>query len=103
MTLVWSCKRFHIEYISTNPLWSSPFSKSSHDKPLVNFLIIDLIIGFFEFFVAKYTKEHLQTIFKMVLKAQTLFSDKYYEKLLKARLPNIYYSKSYIKYYNFCQ
>ena len=73
-----------------------------HDKLLINFIITDLIADLFESFIIKYKKKNLQKIFKIVLKTRVFLSNKLYKKLLKTRSSNIYYSKSYIKYYNFC-
>ena len=65
--------------------------------------IIDSATGFVRSFVAKYIEKNLQQFLKTVLKAQVLFSDEFCEKFLKARLSDVYCSKSHIEYYNFCQ
>lgn len=39
----------------------------------------------------------------MVLKTWVFSFNKFYKKLFKTKLLNIYYSESYIKYYNFYQ
>ena len=84
---------------------SSPLSIFNYDKPPINFLIIELIgdpvVGYFGLSIAKYTKEYLQKIFKIVLRAQISSFNKPCKKLLKAISSDIYYSKSYIEYYNF--
>ena len=53
--------------------------------------------------VAKYTEKDLQKILRTVLKTQAPPSDGIREKLLKARLPNVYYGNSHMECYNFCQ
>ena len=73
--------------------------KSSYDKTLVNLPTVTLSKPP----IAKYTEEDLQKIFKTVLEAQTPPFDGLCEKPLKAKSPDIYYSKSYIESYNFCQ
>ena len=72
--------------------------ESNHDKALVDFSI-----GPSTLLVAKYTEKNLQKIFKTVLEAQALPSDGPFEKLLKARSPDVYHDKSHIECYNFCQ
>ena len=52
--------------------------------------------------VAKYTEKDLQRILRTVLKAWAP-SDGAHEKLLNARLPDVYCSKSHMECYNFCQ
>ena len=76
--------------------------ESNHDKLLVYSPIIDSIIGLFGPSITKYTEKNLQKILKIVLKTQALF-DGSYEKLLKARLADMYYGKFYIECYNFYQ
>ena len=53
--------------------------------------------------VAKYTEKDLQKILKTVFEAWAPPSDSPYEKLLKAKSSNVYYGKSVIECYNFCQ
>ena len=53
--------------------------------------------------VAKYTEEDLQKILRTALEAQAPPSDGPREKPLKARLPDVYRSKSHMEYYNFCR
>ena len=62
--------------------------------------------------VPKYSKDNLQQILKTVLEAQApasvpvlacATSEKPQDKPLKARSPKIYYEKSYMDFYNFCQ
>lgn len=48
-------------------------------------------------------EEDLQKILKNVLKARVFSSNKSCKKFLTARLSYIYYGKSHIKCYNFCQ
>ena len=56
------------------------------------------------FLVLKYTEKDWQQILKTLLKAQApITSEKFQNKLLKAYSPNVYRSKFYIEYYNFCQ
>ena len=73
----------------------SPPLESSHDKSLANLPVV-------KFLVIKYTKKDLQKILRTVFKAQVPPFDGVCEKLLKARLPDIYYGNSHIEYYNFC-
>ena len=82
--------------ISKGLLKSSPPPKSSHDKTLVNPPAVKPP-------VAKYIEEDLHRILRTVFKAQAPPFDNAREKLLKGRLPDVYYGKSYIEYYNFCQ
>ena len=54
--------------------------------------------------VLKYTEKDLQRIFKTVLEAQVpTIAEEPWDKLLKARSPDVYQEKSHIEYYNFCQ
>ena len=66
--------------------------------------------------VSKYSKDDLQQIFKTVLEVQAPMStsapipalaaaafEKPRNKPLKARSPNVYYAKSHMDCYNFCQ
>ena len=76
---------------------SAPSLKYNHDN------FIDPIIGLFKPLIIKYPKKDLQKIFKIVLKAQASPFNGPYEKPLKTRLFDVYCSKSYIEYYNFCQ
>ena len=78
---------------------SSPASESSYNKTLVN----PPAVGFSKLFIAKYIEKNLHKIPKTILEVQASPTDKLREKLLKARLPDIYYSNSHIEYYNFCQ
>ena len=83
------------EHIFEDLSGSSPHPESSYDKGPVNPPAKPSI--------AKYTKENLQKIFKTVLEAQVSPFDGPREKLMKARSPNVYYNKSYMECYNFCQ
>ena len=74
---------------------SSPPPEFIHDETPVNPPTLKSLI-------AKYTEENLQRILRTVLKARPP-SDSAREKPLKARLPNVYYGKSHIECYNFCQ
>ena len=65
--------------------------------------IVDSGAGSVGLFIAKYIEEDPQQILKAVLEAQVPTSNKPHEKLLKARLPNVYCSKSHIECYNICQ
>ena len=61
--------------------------------------------------IARYSKKDLQWIFKTVLETTALglalqplvFLNGPLTKFLKARFPNLYYSKTHIECYNFCQ
>ena len=53
--------------------------------------------------MAKYTEEDLQQILKAVLEAQVPAFDEPREKLWKARTHDLYYGKSHMECYNFCQ
>ena len=75
--------------------------ESSHDKPLVNFYIIDFNVNFSRPFIAKYTEENLQKILKTVLETCIPLFDRPREQLLKVRSSNIYCDKFHIEYYNF--
>ena len=83
------------EYISEDPLESLPPPESSHNEGLINPPTESLI--------AKYTEKDLQKILRIVLKARAPSSDGPREKPLKARLPDVYCSKSHMECYNFCQ
>ena len=80
---------------SKGPLGSSPLPESINDKTLVNPPAVKLP-------VAKYTEENLQKILRTVLKARAP-SDGTREKPLKARSLDVYYGKSHMEFYNFCQ
>ena len=95
MTSVRGRGRLCWERTSKGPLGSSPLLESSYNEVPVNLLA--------EPPVAKYTKKNLQKIFRIVFKARALPSDGPHEKPLKARLPDVYYGKSYVECYNFCQ
>ena len=77
---------------------SSPLPELDYNKAPV-----DSPISLSTPLVAKYTKEDLQKIFRTILEAQASSSDRPYEKQLKARSPEIYYGKSHMECYNFCQ
>ena len=53
--------------------------------------------------IAKYTEKNLQKILRLVLETQAPSSDGPRKKLLKIRSPDVYYGKSHIECYNFCQ
>ena len=92
-----------MKHISKSLLMSLFSLKLSYNKLLFDFLIIDLIIDSFRFFITKYIEKDLQKILKKILKAYIFFSNRLCKKLLKVRLSDIYYNKSHIEYYNFCQ
>ena len=52
--------------------------------------------------IAKYIEENLYKILKTILKTQALAFNGFYKKFLKSKSLDVYYSKSYRKYYNFC-
>ena len=99
MTLIRGRKCTCRERTSKDLLGSSPPPKSSHNKALVN----PLAIGPSKPPITKYIKENLQKIFKTVLEAQAPPFDRPREKLLKARLFDVYCDKFHMEYYNFCQ
>lgn len=103
MTSIRGHKHFCKKHIFEGLLESSSLPKSRYDKLSVDFFIVDPIVDFLKFFITKYIEEDLQKILRMVLKTRVFFSNKLNEKSLKARLPDIYYNKSYIEYYNFYQ
>ena len=84
------------EYASEGPPRSSLPSESSQDEALVNPPAVEPPI-------AKYTEEDLQRIFRTVLEARAPPSDGACEKPLNARSPDVYYGKSHMECYNFCQ
>ena len=92
MTLIWGRRCSCRERISEESL---PPPDSIHDETPVNRPTVKPP-------VAKYTEEDLQRILRKVLEARAP-SDGACEKPLKARLPDVYYGKSHIKCYNFCQ
>lgn len=59
-------------------------------------------------FIAKYTKQDLQHIFKIVLKAQAFilafitFPEDSKERFFKDCFSDVYYEKNYLDCYNFC-
>lgn len=64
----------------------------------------DAVIPTATFAIPKYVEEDLQQILKIVLEVWTLAtSEEPQDKLLKARSLNVYYERSYIECYNFCQ
>ena len=65
--------------------------------------ILDPGAGSVRLLMAKYIEKDLQQILKAVLEAQVPASNKPLEKLLKARSPDVYYGKSHMECYNFCQ
>ena len=83
------------ERISESLLESLPPPEPSHDETPVNLLA--------EPPVAKYIEEDLQRIFRTVLKTRVSSFHSLREKPLKAKLPDVYYGKSHIECYNFCQ
>lgn len=103
ITSIWGYGYLHKKHIYKSISESLFLLEFSYNKPLINFSIINFIVGPFGFFVAKYIEKDLQKILKTILKAHALFFDRPFKKLLKARLPNKYYSKSHMEYYNFCQ
>ena len=78
------------------PLGSLPPPESSYDEAPVNPPAIEPP-------VAKYTEEDLQRILRTVLEARAPPSDGVREKSLKAKSPDVYYGKSHMECYNFCQ
>ena len=83
MTSIQGCGRTCKEHISKSRLGSSLFPKSNHDKTPVKPPTI-------KFPIAKYTEEDLHRILKTVFEAWAPPFDGTREKLLKARLPNVY-------------
>lgn len=56
----------------------------------------------------KYLKNDLQHIFKTILEAKILITliailNKYFQRLFKAKFPNVYHGKTHMECYNFCQ
>ena len=100
MTSIQSRKRLRRKRTLKDFSRFSTFLESTNNKPFFDSSIIDSIVGLFGLFIAKYIEENLQKIFKTVLKAQACHSDRFCKKQLKARLPNVYYGKFHIKYYN---
>lgn len=88
--------------ITESLLGSLLLLKSSNDKLLIDSLIDNLIVDSFKLFVTKYIEEILQKIFKTVLETCDPFFDLPRERLLKARLSDVYYNKLYMNYYKFC-
>lgn len=80
-----------------------PLLKSIYDKLLIHSIIDDSITDLFRSFIIKYKEKNLQKIIKTVLKAHVSPSNKFCKKRKKAKLSNMYYGKSHIKYYKFCQ
>ena len=102
MSLIQGCGDPCRERNSESPSKFLPLPKFIHNKSFVDSPIIDPVVNLSRFFVAKYIKDNLQKIFKTILKARASFSDRLYEKLLKAKSLDIYYGKFYIEYYNLC-
>ena len=102
MILIWDHRYFYKKRTSKGFLRFSSFFKSSYNKPFVDFSIVNFIISLFNPFIAKYIKENLQKILRTILEAYISLFVGPYEKLLKARSPNVYCNKSYIECYNFC-
>ena len=98
MTSIQGYKRPCRKHISKSVLGSLSLLESSHDKVPVD----PPAVGSFKPPVAKYTEENLQKILRSVIEAQVPSFDGPYEKLLKARSPDINCGNSYIECYNFC-
>lgn len=78
-----------------NKLSNQPVGPSRQD-----FAVVPAVIPF----VPKHNQEDLQKILKTVLEAQALTtSEKSRDKPLKTCSSNVFYGKSHIKCYNFCQ
>ena len=90
-------RKEHISEAPSKPLLSTRSEYKSAVSP-----IVDPGAGSVRLPVAKYIEKDLQQILKVVLKVQVPTSDKFREKLLKARSSDMYCGKSYIEYYNFC-
>lgn len=100
-----------------SPIFSASFMSGSLDfdnlDELLGFLTIGTLflaslssaLPIWGLLIAKYIEENLQYILKIVLKAKapTSASEKPQEYPLKAKFPNIYYKKSHMDYYHFCQ
>ena len=70
--------------------------------------LLEVLVEAFLLSILKYTEEDLQQIIRTILKSQRLAVvapafNKCHKRALKYRVPDIYQSKFYIKYYNFCQ
>ena len=87
------------EPTSKDSLGSLSPLESSYDEAPVDFLAI----GSFKPPIAKYIEEDLQKVLKMVLEVRACLSDRPHEKLLKARLPDVYCGKFHMECYNFSQ
>ena len=96
MTSIQGHGRLYKKRTSKSLSGSLPPPEPSHDKTSANLPAIESLI-------IKYSKEDLQKIIRIVLKAQAPLSDNVGEKPLKARSPDVYCGKCYMEYYNFCQ
>ena len=94
MTSLWGRGRLHKKRNPKGPSESSFPPEFSYDETLANPPAIEPP-------VAKYTEKDLQKIFRTVLKARVPPSDGAYQKLLKARSPDVYCGKFHIESYNF--
>lgn len=110
MTLIWGYGYLHRKYpsVALPNSFLSPFklrNKLSNQptRPLrAKFFTTVIFVTASTIF--KYIERDLQQIFKTILEAQVpTTSEKLWDKLLKARFPNVYCEKSYMEYYNFCQ
>ena len=89
---------------------STPTSAVSHTPTLALALLLALAIApapDAANSAAKYSAEDLQQIFKTVLEAKAptpaFQPDGPWEKLFKAQVPDLYYRKTHMECYNFCQ
>ena len=99
MILIQGHRRSCRERISKDLLRFSAPSESNYDKAPIN----PFAVGLLKSLATKYTEEDLQKILRTVLEAQAPPFDGPHKKLLKTRLPDVYFSKSHIECYNFCQ
>ena len=99
MTSIQGCGHSQRECTSESSLRSLPFPKSNYDKALIG----PPTIGLSKPSIAKYTEKDLQKILRTVLEAQAPPFDGPREKPLKAKSPNQYCGKSFMKCYNFYQ
>lgn len=123
MTLVWEYGRFWknqvlvTSFILLNTIFPTFFLVNNEIHELKESFAPDLIPNLIPSSAlelpatsstTKYLEDNLQRIFKIVLEAWTsiiliVFLEKPYKKLLKANFLNMYCTKTYIEYYNFCQ
>ena len=96
MTFIWGHRRPHRKCTSEGLFGFLSPPETSHDKTPANPPAVEPLI-------TKYTEEDLQRILRTIFEARAPLSDGTHEKPLKAKSLDVYFGKSYMECYNFCQ